>query len=541
MRVKILIVILLFNYIWAWSQSSQDAWVYFNNKPKATYYLENPEQMLSERALERRIRFNIVLNETDVPVDTSYIATVKNVKGVDVLAKSKWLNALHVTGNVDVLYSLLELPFVEKIEFADKTLQIGKTVEPYENKEYLNYKLDFISSSDYGSSFNQINMVKGNVLHQNNFKGDGIQIAVLDAGFPGVNSYKAFKKLRDNNKILGGYDFVNGNENFYTGHYHGTSVLSTMVSNLPNEFVGTAPNASYYLFITEDYKKETPLEESLWVEAAEKADSLGVDIISTSLGYTVFDNDNYNYSYEDLNGSTAFISRGATIAFSKGMVLVNSAGNEGNSPWKYVVTPADVQNVLSVGAVNSDGIIANFSSFGPTANGTIKPDVSLQGKGATIINSQGVVSSSNGTSFSAPILSGLIACLWQAFPNLTNTDIVNLVRESGHLYANPTDQEGYGIPNFNKIFNTLNLENGNNSNELISFPNPALNEILFHFPDGVELIEVAVFSYTGKSIISKVKIDSTKPVLKINHLNNGLYFIQIKYNGLIKTLKLIKN
>ena len=279
-------------------------------------------------------------------------------------------------------------------------------------------KLEITTDYNYGNASNQIEMLKGEVLHQNNFTGEGMQIAILDAGFPNVDNFAAFKHIQDNNQILGGYDFVQRNEDFYTGYSHGMSVLSTIAGFLENEFVGTAPDAEFYLFITEDYDNETPLEESLWVEAAEKADSLGVDVINTSLGYTTFDNPNYNYTYNDMDGKTTFISRGAEIAFSRGLLLVNAAGNEGDTLWHYISAPADAESVLSIGAVNAVGTIAPFSSYGPTSDGSIKPDVCAQGSECIHYKCSGNIATSNGTSFASPILAGVITCLWQAFPEM---------------------------------------------------------------------------------------------------------------------------
>ena len=276
-----------------------------------------------------------------------------------------------------------------------------------------------------------------------------MHIAVIDAGFPGVNTLSAFSRIRTNNKILGGYDFVNRNINFYTGDSHGTSVLSTIAGFVADQFVGTAPDASFYLFITEDNTKETPLEESLWVEAAERADSLGVDIINTSLGYYTFDNPKHDYTYADMNGNKTFISRGAEIGFSRGMILVNAAGNEGAVAWKYIIAPADAKSVLAVGAVNASKVIASFSSFGPTADDRVKPDVLAHGQDVFVINAAGNIATSNGTSFASPVMAGVVACFWQKNPTKTNKEIIQIIKESAHLYNNPSPQYGYGIPKFN--------------------------------------------------------------------------------------------
>lgn len=426
------------------------AWVFFKDKPSKATYLANPSLMLSQRSIQRRTRQNILLDDNDVPIEKTYYNEVKNRAGIKIMAKSKWLNALHIEGTKTNINKLKQLSFVAKIEFADKSLNATDRVAPAKRLHHPENKFGSISTDySYGNGSNQIEMLGGEALHQQNFTGTGMIIAVIDGGFPGVDTFIAFKRLRDQNKILGGYNYVTRSSNFYTGISHGTAVLSTIASYVDNQFIGTAPDASFYLFITEDGTKETPLEESLWVEAAEKADSLGVDIINTSLGYFTFDNPKYDYSYADMNGSKTFISRGAEIGFSRGMIIVNAAGNEGAEPWKYIIAPADAKSVLAVGAVDAAKIIATFSSFGPTADGRVKPDVLAQGLNAFVINADGQIAPSSGTSFASPIMTGVIACYWQKNYTKKNTEIIQMIKESAHLFNNPSPQYGYGIPKFN--------------------------------------------------------------------------------------------
>lgn len=538
MKIKLLLFFLFFSLAKLIAQV-EDAWVYFSDKPSEAAFVSAPLTMLTQRALDRRTRYNIPIDFKDIPVEASYITQVQNATGISVKAKSKWLNAIHVQGLQSDINNLLNLSFVAQIEYANKSLNTnGKEVV---NKIITQKKksLDFKSDFNYGNASNQIQMLKGDVLHQNNFTGEGIQIAVIDAGFPNVDNFTAFQRIRDNNQILGGYDFVNRSTNFYTGHYHGMAVLSTIAGYIDNEFIGTAPDAKFYLFISEDYLNETPLEESLWVEAAERADSLGVDVINTSLGYTTFDNSNYNHSYSDMDGQTAFISRGAEIAFSRGMIVVNAAGNEGSSSWKYISAPADATSVLSIGAVDALGVIASFSSFGPTPDGRIKPDICAQGANVYIINSSGIIATSNGTSFASPIVTGVIACLWQAFPDKTNTEIIQLVKESSHLYASPTAQEGYGIPNFETVYNVLDIDM-NETIEFTLFPNPTNSSINFKFPRNIEKIEVNIYNLLGKKVFQK-NIQKNAPVVDISYLSNGIYLVQIEGDNKIETLKLIKD
>ena len=529
-KISILVFLLVFNFCF----SQEHAWVYFKDKPEETTYLNNPLAMLSQKALDRRTKQNIVIDLKDIPIAKSYIDAVVNATGIKVMAKSKWLNALHITGSETKINDLLGLSFVDHVEFAANDLNKNSLLEkPTQDK------FEISENFNYGSSLNQIEMLKGDFLHQQNNTGQGMTIAVMDAGFPGVDTFSAFQRIRDNNQILGGYDYVNRNTNFYSGISHGTSVLSTMAGFIDGQLVGTAPDANYYLFITEDASQETPLEESLWVEAAEKADSIGVDIINTSLGYTTFDEARYDYSYADMNGNTTFITRGADIAFSRGMIIVNSAGNSGNNSWHYINAPADGLNVLTIGAVDMDETITSFSSFGPTFDGRIKPDANAKGGGATIINSSGTVTTGSGTSFASPIICGVIACFWQAYPDKTNAEIVQIIRESGHLYGTPTDHEGYGIPNFETAFITLTV-----SDDIIVglnfYPNPFKDFIQFQFADNINDFQISIFDMLGKKISEK-QITKQEPLVRVNNLAQGIYIMRVELKGESSSFKIVKS
>ena len=430
---------------------------------------------------------------------------------------------------------------MDKVEYANKNLNPGaksirkKTKRNHQNK-FLKSNTDFI----YGDTENQVKMLKADFLHKEGFTGDEMQIAIIDAGFPNVNTLAAFQKIRDNNQILGGYNFAERNSNYYTRHSHGTHVLSTIAGNLENEFLGTAPNAKFYLFISEITETETVLEETLWVEAAERADSLGVDIINTSLGYTDFDNSDHDYTYSDMDGKTTFISRGAEIGVSRGMILVNSAGNSGNQSWKYIGAPADAESVFSIGAVNAVQNIASFSSFGPTADNRVKPDVLAQGQGTAIINfSSGNSTTSNGTSFSSPVIAGVIACFWQAFPDKTNFEIMNLIRAAADRFSNPTEQEGYGVPNFEIAYNTvLSLSNFDLMNFRV-YPNP-VKQFFTVLSNGNNLKEVSIKIYNilGKKVLEKKELTSNK--IDVFNLEKGIYLLKIQKGNQQKTIKLIK-
>lgn len=514
----------------------QDAWVYFNDKPQSQYYLDNPLEMLSQRALDRRTNQNITLDSTDVPIHQAYIDDITDLGTILVMAKSKWLNAVHVRGTYQNISGLLNLSFVESIDFADKTLNSSTPPSSNSSTSGSQEAMNVDENYSYGNSANQIEMHNGHLLHQEGFTGNGKIIAVLDNGFIGVNSALPFERLHTEDLILGGYDFVNREPDFYTGGNHGTRVLSTIGAYQENELIGTAPNAQFYLFITEDNTSETPLEESLWVEATEMADSLGVDIINTSLGYNTFDNPNYDYTYSDMNGTTTFISRGANMAYAKGIICVTSAGNSGNGSWQYITAPADAQGSLTVGAVNFEGNYASFSSIGPTSDNRIKPDVMAQGMETINAMPDGTISTANGTSFSAPVMAGLVACLWEAFPSLTNEEIMQHIRESAHLYDNPTAQMGYGIPNFYQIYQSLKTEELQKT-EFSLYPNPT-SDLLYFYTNDTQQSNIKLFDISGKIMVEK-SIENNSNI-NIQHLQNGIYFYQISNENQTKTGKIIK-
>ena len=521
-------------------QAQEDAWVYFNDKPDAAFYLSNPLQMLSQRALDRRATQGISLNDTDVPISQTYIDDVTNSTGITVMAKSKWLNALHIRGSQTDIQALTNLTFVNRIEFADRNLNSRTAPTNRVNEiQNVNKQLEVLVDYSYGGSSNQIQMLNGHLLHQQNYTGQGKIIAVMDAGFPGVDTATPFQRLRDNNLILGGYNFPDRNTSFYTRGSHGTNVLSCIGGYVDNELVGTAPDAQYYLFITEDINSENPVEESYWVEAAEMADSLGVDVINTSLGYFAYDNPNYSYTYADMNGTKAFISRGADMAFSKGMICVTSAGNSGATSEPHIGTPADAITTLTIGAVNETEDYVAFSSIGPSFDGRVKPDVCAKGLSATISNTAGAIVNANGTSFSSPIMAGMVASFWSAVPNMTNAEVVQFVKQSADLYANPTIFKGYGVPDFQlALANALSLH----SNEIASvilYPNPVKDKILVSLPNNGTSAKLILYNNIGQQVNSYV-INETNSTIYLESLASGLYFYQVEFANKTAKGKLLK-
>jgi len=484
------------------------------------------------------------LDIKDVPIYQPYIDEITTSTGITVKAKSKWLNCLHIRGSQADINALKLLSSVLRVDFADKTLNVSglKTRAKLKFKP-VNKTLQTNVTFNYGTSANQIQMLNGHLLHQANYTGTGKIIAVLDAGFPGVNTAQPFQRLITNGSILGGYDYVNKNNNFYTGYAHGTWVLSFMGGFTDGQLVGTAPDAQYYLFITEDTASENPVEESNWVEAAEEADRLGVDIITSSLGYFGYDNPAYGHAYADMTGNAAFASQGANIAFSKGIFVVASAGNEGATAEPHVGVPAEALNVLGIGAVKADETYAAFSSIGPSFDGRVKPDVMAQGQIPYYSDTSGnITNSGSGTSFSGPIIAGMVACLWQALPGKTNAQIKQLITQSADNF-NPIvksrTQYGYGIPDFNLALSNGLSVTAFSESDFIVYPNPTKDSVSITLPSGFDAKTFVIYNVLGQKVLEK-EISSQSTTISLKSLNSGMYFYKIESNNFSKRGKIIK-
>ena len=416
------------------------------DKAATTYSLKHPEQFLSAKALERRAKQHIQVDSTDLPVPQAYINAIRQT-GVKVLALSKWENFVTVSCNDTTLIDQIKaLPFVKGAS------KVWKAPEPPmypDRRDTIINDLTILPDTLYGTAYGQIHVSQGDKLHEAGFKGQGMTIAVIDGGFHNFDRIAAL----DNVKVLGTKDFVDPASDIFAQSTHGLSVLSCMAANKPNVMIGTAPEAAYWLFRSEDDDSEYPVEQDYWAAAVEYADSVGVDLVNTSLGYNDFDDASMNLKLRDLNGTNSVISRVAGRVADKGMILVCSAGNSGNSAWKKITPPADANNVLTVGAmVWQTQEIAAFSSVGHTQDGRIKPDVVAAGVRASVINAQGSQGKANGTSFASPIMCGMVACLWQACPTLTAKEVIELVRQSGDRAAYPDNIYGYGIPDLWKAY-----------------------------------------------------------------------------------------
>lgn len=438
----------------------QDKYVVFlTDKNQSPYSLNNPQEFLSQRAIDRRMKFSIPFDEKDLPVTPSYISQIVAI-GAVVQYPLKWINAVAIfAADAGILNAVAALPFVDHISPGNKSAyHTGKVksaihqisaIPPYTTgPPIIASTCKSTGTLNYGAAWSQVSMIGLHNLHDLGFTGEGVMIAVLDAGFWDVDQGAAFSYLWQHNLIAGTRDFATPGGNVFLNHTHGESVLSVMGANLPDQIIGTAPDATYWLIRTEDgWGGEYLLEEYNWEAGAEFADSVGADITTTSLGYTTFDNPAYNHDYADLNGNTTPIAIASEIAASRGMLVINSEGNAGDSEWHYMDTPADGDHVFSIGAVNDAGVYQEFSGKGPTADGRTKPDVCAQGYNTAIIYGDGILTVGTGTSFSTPVIAGAMACLWQSVPTVSAGDIRTAMRQTASNYSNPDNEIGWGIPN----------------------------------------------------------------------------------------------
>ena len=434
--------------------------VKFKNKNSNPYSLNNPIQYLTQRALDRRSRYNLSIDSIDLPVTPRYIDSIRLSGNVTILNISKWLNQVSIqTTDALALAKINSYPFVLATQpIASRTAvtpvnKILSTALTDIDISHITSKQTAADVFDYGLSNGQVKIHQGQFLHNHGFRGEGMQLAVIDAGFYHYDILPTFDSIRSNNQILGTWDFVANETSVSEDDSHGMHCLSTIAANMPGVFVGTAPKTSFYLFRSEDVGSEYPIEEHNFAVAAERSDSLGVDVCSTSLGYSTFDNPIFDYTYSDMNGNTTISARAADIAAKKGMLLVLAAGNEGNNSWHYIITPADADSVLTIAAVDTLGNVASFSSYGPSSDGQINPAVAAVGRNAVVANSfTGLPAFGSGTSYACPNMAGITTCLWQAFPEANNMQIINALESSASNFNTPDDRIGYGIPDAKKAF-----------------------------------------------------------------------------------------
>lgn len=518
-----------------------------NNSP---YSISNPSVFLSQRALDKRARFNIAITEQDFPVNPQYIQQIKAIDAnIQVLCTSKWMNTVTVyCPDSTKPATISALPFVTNVlPVADYDLQgMKKQLQTFENNYVSivsNPAKDSMADLDYGEGYRQIALHNGHLLHKEGFLGNGMLIAVFDAGWAGVDTSVYFHPLFENGQILGTRDLIPGRHNVFEGHYHGTIVTSTMAILAEGTLVGTAPKANYFFIRSEHPLSEELIEEDFWAQAAEIADSLGADVINSSLGYTTFrDFPQGDFTYEDVDGVTSIASRAATILGQKGVVVCVSAGNEGTSPWYHIGHPADAFDILAVGAANVMGHIAGFSSRGPSYDGRVKPDITSVGVNTTCIWPDDRLGEADGTSLACPVAAGLCACLWQALPEKTASEIMQIVRESSSCYNNPNDSLGYGIPDFYAAYQN-HAHDGVPEHILPTahiFPNPCTNQFnISSREDNIDRVEL--FSIDGKLVLNTCPDKHYYISVNVQDVPAGFYIGRIYLkNKQIQTFRIIK-
>jgi hypothetical protein len=509
--------------------------VYFKDKGAVSPNSFSPVDLLSQRAINRREKAGIpvpVFN--DLPVNPDYLNQVRS-KGFTFHSSSKWMNTgLFKTQNQADINLILSLPFVKDV----------KIVKNPVTKSSYSDKLDFLMQVADPPFDSPLTMLNGQSLHNSGFDGTGVLIAVLDGGFMNADIISSLNDLRTRRGIKGSRDFVSGGKYVYAYHNHGTAVLSVLAGKIPGVIEGTAPGADFWLIRTEDVFTEFPAEEDYWAAGAEFADSVGADIISSSLGYSTFDNPSMNYKFSDMNGNTTFVTQAAYEAALKGILVVNSAGNERTNPWKRIIAPSDGLRVVAAGAVDGSNVISTFSSAGPSADGRIKPDNVTQGVLVTVQTLATTLAKANGTSFSCPVLSGMCACVKQAVPKAVYTDIIDALHKNGDRYNKPDSLYGYGIPDMIAVIKTLQEKLAPKpENESVAGPNPFTGEIEITFKNAPGTLKLMISTSSGQIIVNRIYqeyISRTLSISDLQYRQQGVYFITLVTGNSTFTHKVVK-
>ncbi len=547
MSKSIYFLVFLLSFGWTSKGLAQDRYaVFFKFKPQKEYSLGSPSKFLTEKAIQRRLREKFPLDSLDLPVTASYIQGI-SLLSQELLYVSKWLNAAIVVTDAEGKKKMEGLPFVQKVDwvakgFISRTGNRNSTEVPASPSKKWALEESYRQAAAYDF---QNELLGIPAMHQAGFTGKGITVAVFDSGFPGLDKSIAFSHVFTNSQVLGQLNVVRPwIKDVFRDNEHGTQVASLILANQASTLVAGAHQANVIFAITEDVATEYPIEELNWVRAAEYADSLGVDIINSSLGYLDFDEPSLTYTKSQLDGKTTYVTRGATLAAKRGILVVNSVGNYGSAGSSSLVAPADADGILAVGAVNSSSTVSAFSSRGPTADGRIKPELVAFGQNPVLIRGSGQVGAASGTSFSAPQIAALAAGLWQAKPEWTKDELLTNLLKSGSQYAAPDQNLGYGIPNFRSAFyGTLlglneEIELGSNV-----YPNPLRTESL-SIRFGKELrMTLQILDSSGRKVVERVGERSAvkDPYLfNLVDLPSGIYFIQLLDGKEIAYRKLIK-
>ncbi|GAB3794464.1 S8 family serine peptidase [Spirosoma humi] len=537
-----LLLLLLCCQFSSFGQTTRKYLVLLRDKANSPYSISRPEQFLSQRSILRRQKQGISLRERDLPVNPTYVTQLQQA-GARIWFTSRWLNAVLIETNDVTVAAIQKLPFVNGLEFG-RSLATARVGAETQNKTIRKLESSASVSDDplnYGNSQAQITQLGVDKMHQQGYHGEGMLIGVLDAGFLNGDKVGFLKPVLDDKRVLATYDFVKKETSVYEDDSHGLSCLSAIAATADRQLYGTAYKASFILLRTEEAATEKQTEEANWLFGAEYADSAGVDVISSSLGYTQFDDAGTSYTYQNLDGKTALSSRAAQIATETGMVVVVAAGNDGSDAWHYLSAPSDAASVLAIGAVTQTGQRASFSSFGPSADQRVKPDLAARGQGTIIGSPGGQIVSGNGTSFATPLVAGLAAGFWQAHPRLTAAQVTDALRRSGSQFGNPDDQLGYGIPNFERA-SVL----ADNYGQLLVYPNPFSDSE----PLGVQWGEIdantpldATLTNAAGRVVWQNRYTSTGLsafTLPNLNLSAGMYVMTLISGDKKRTVKLIK-
>jgi serine protease AprX len=538
-KSMILISVCFFGLIQAFAQ--QKFIVTFKDKGDVSTY--NVEKLLSKKTLNNRASLSIGVDQYDYPVNKEFLKDLQD-NNVRVLSTSKWLNAALVISSLNIQQLYMMFPEIKEITVVSSYSKTGK------NKFLMNkimYPAKYGNTStpsskpliDYGAATQQNLVFEIDFLHDKGFLGDGITIAFLDAGYDVMDTISYFDSTFLNNRIIDTYDFWDNSTFVYHKMGHGTACASEIIANKPGHFVGMAPNVNLMFYITDDEYTETHQDEYNYVRGLERADSIGVDIVSASVSYMVFDPGQTSYTYADMNGHTAISTIGCNIAAAKGIIIANAAGNGGK-----ITAPSDAFGILGAGGAYMTKVYDGISSTGPSFDGRIKPDVAGVSMDTYCIYIDGNIWGGNGyggTSGATPFIAGLAACLKQAFPKATSVEIINAIKQSGNHAANPDTLTGYGVPNARIADSILNLTYG--VSEILSqqcltiYPNPSQKYISIKCKDRISDLEI--YTTTGQLIMRK-EINNKTTMLDITNIPGGIYFVKVfSYNGCF-TGKLIK-
>jgi subtilisin family serine protease len=513
--------------------------VSFTSKQGTAFSIERPHEFLSAKAMARRQRNGVALTDADLPVAHTFVENLR-AAGAEVIFTSRWFNAALIQATPAQLPAIQSLPFVARVQLAapGPRPQAGRTREVSKTKERFKE-----AAAAAPATRTQLQMLGLTTMIEEGYDGRGVDVAVFDSGFEGVSSLVFFRHLFQENRVKDQFDFVTRSADVFQLDDHGTEVLSIMAGMSAGSFMGGSPAAGFYLYLTEDIASEYRVEEWNWLFAAERADSAGVDMIVASLGYSTFDDASMNYSPSDLNGTTAVVSRAATEAANRGILVVVSAGNSGNDPrWRLVTPPADAMNVLAIGSVNANGVRSTFSSLGPTADGRIKPDLVALGSGTSLVRGSGAVSTGSGTSYAAPLVASLAAGAMQRFPDLSVAALTEAMLASATQGSSPDNQMGFGVPGYEEMVDFLRTKDIDDPIEI--YPNPAENFVSVRIRHGLdENITITMTDTAGRIHLQHtVRIAGAfHPIeVDISHLAQGLYLFKVERANDARIIRLIK-